>query len=142
MSIPFTEDGLIYSGKNWSVILAYDQTYLGRCIVYLKTRETEDLMSLSKEEIEELWNDILPKLSTALKNAFKADRINYAHLANAVHYVHWHIIPRFEKEPKRIFDGQNFEDPTVGNSPLLTKEKRVPKETEAKIIAEINKYLK
>jgi diadenosine tetraphosphate (Ap4A) HIT family hydrolase len=115
-SIPFFDSPyVIYEGKHWNIILHRDnQSYLGRCIVYLKSRVIDDPLALTLEEREELWSTILPKLSAALEKTFQPDRINYCHLANVEHFVHWHIIPRYEKEPIREFAGETFKDEKVG----------------------------
>jgi diadenosine tetraphosphate (Ap4A) HIT family hydrolase len=104
----------VHSGKHWNVLLNKDQSFLGRCIVYLKSRRTDDLMSLTPAERSELWNDIMPTLVNGLMLAFKPDRINYAHLANAIHHVHWHVVPRYEREPVRHFAKHVFVDRKVG----------------------------
>lgn len=141
MKIPFGENGLVYSGKNWNVILSRDQSFLGRCIVYLKTQQTDDLMKLTAEEKTELWDDIMPRLSNAMKKAFGADRINYAHLANLVKHIHWHVAPRYETDPKREFGGEVFSDEKIGHNFFNVPEKRVANEVTQKIIEEIKKYL-
>lgn len=114
--IPFFDSPyVIHEGNAWNVILHRDnQSYLGRSIVYLKSRIIDDPLSLTQEERDELWLEILPRLAKALAAAFRPDRINYSHLANAEHFVHWHIIPRYEKEPTREFAGELFKDEKVG----------------------------
>lgn len=116
--IPFFDSPyVIYQGRAWNVILHRDnQSYLGRCIVYLKSRVIDDPLQLTSEERDELWEDILPRLAQALEKNFQPDRINYCHLANAEHFVHWHIIPRYEKNPVRDFAGETFKDEKVGGN--------------------------
>lgn len=98
----------IYDGEFWNVIMSYNQAYLGRCIVYLKSRSIADTLTLTEEEHKELWNDILPRLAKAIHTAFSPDRINYAHLANSEKHVHWHIVPRYDNEKE--FLGEKFTD--------------------------------
>jgi diadenosine tetraphosphate (Ap4A) HIT family hydrolase len=102
----------IHEGKYWNVILSYNQGYLGRCIVYLKSRQISDVLMLNDEERTELWEDIMPRLSKAINAAFAPDRINYAHLANLLKHVHWHVVPRHDS-PK-VFEGVGFSDDNVG----------------------------
>src|SRR3990172_2924275 len=104
-AIPFADSAyVLLDGRAWRAILHRDnQSYLGRCIVFLKTRQTDDLLSLTHDEHEELWTVILPKLVGAIHKAFQPDRINYAHLANIVHHAHWHVVPRYENNPIRHF---------------------------------------
>ena len=130
----------IYEGKYWNVILHRDnQAYLGRCIIYLKSRLTDDLLSLTKDERTELWGYIMPRLVAALKEAFQPDRINYSHLANTVNHVHWHIIPRYEKNPERVFAGVTFSDERVGVHYAPVPEKEVSKTIMKKIYITLKK---
>jgi diadenosine tetraphosphate (Ap4A) HIT family hydrolase len=114
--IPFFDSPyVIYEGRAWNVILHRDnQSYLGRSIVYLKSRIIDNPLLLTPQERDELWTDILPRLAEALERSFQPDRINFSHLANAEHFVHWHIIPRYEKDPLREFSGETFKDERVG----------------------------
>ncbi len=135
--IPFSDSKyLIHEGRFWNVILHRDnQSYLGRCIVYLKSRVLENPLLLDSQEHTELWEEILPRLEKSLKIAFQPDRINYCHLANAEHFVHWHIVPRYEKNPVRIFGGENFRDERVGKNFSPTPEKEVSVEVMNKIFS-------
>lgn len=140
MAIPFFDSPYrIYEGKFWNVILNGNQSYLGRCIVYLASREIEDVLVLTEDERSELWDDLLPRLDAALKKAFAPDRLNYTHLANTVHFVHWHIVPRYEKNPVREFVGEIFRDERVGKHYAPAPEKPLPEETLEKICTEIKK---
>lgn len=87
----------------------------------------------------EFWEEIAPKLASALKKSFKPDRLNYAHLANTSNYVHWHIVPRYEKNPERQFVGEIFKDERVGRHYAPAPEKNLPKETILQIRDEIRK---
>ena len=133
---------LIYEGKFWNVILMDDQSYLGRSIVYLKSRYIEDPLQLTKEEWEECWFEIMPRLASALKKAFRVDRINYCHLANFTHHVHWHIVPRYEKNPVREFAGETFRDEKVGKHYAGTPNKNFSSGVMNKICKEIKKNFK
>lgn len=115
---PFPEylRNVFYEGKNWAVQLHTNQAYLGRCVVYLTSRCIENPLQLTKEERDELWIDILPRLSGALQKAFQPDRINYVHLANESKHVHWHVVPRYENNPIRKFVGETFNDKRAGTN--------------------------
>lgn len=138
----FRNDYLIYEGRFWNVILNEDQSYLGRGIVYLKSRYIEDPLQLTKEEWRELWFDILPRLKKALEKSFQPDRINYCHLANFTHQVHWHIVPRYEKNPGREFAGEIFRDERVGKNYSPYPEKILSLDKMQKICEEIKRHLK
>ena len=119
----------IYEGKLWTVQLHSNQSYLGRCVVFLSSRSIEDPLLLTKEERNELWDNILPRLAQALRRAFQPDRVNYAHLANEEHVVHWHIVPRYEKNRERQFAGELFRDERAGTVFIPAPEKKVSGET-------------
>ena len=91
-----------------------NQGYLGRSVVYLKTRALEDPLQLTDAEREELWTEILPRLVGALNAAFQPDRINLAHLANRLHHVHWHVVPRYAEQGTHEFAGHTFVDKRRG----------------------------
>lgn len=136
--IPFFKSPYpIYEGKFWNVILNDDQSYLGRSIVYLKSRVLENPLEVSKEEHEELWFDIFSRLEKTLKKSFQADRINYSHLANLDHFVHWHVVPRYEKNPMREFAGEIFRDEKVGKHYAGVPDKNCSADVMNKICEEI-----
>ena len=122
------------------MFLYRNQAYLGRCVVYLKTRAIEDPLELTDEERDELWTQILPKLVGALNGAFQPDRINYAHLANRLHHVHWHIVPRYTEQRTYEFAGHTFADKRRGRI-FRTKKFRVPKQVREQIYAHLKKHL-
>ncbi len=139
--IPFLDSQyLIYEGQHWNVILHRDnQSYLGRSIVYLKSRVLENPLEITQAERDEFWNEIMPKLAAALQKSFRPDRLNYAHLANKDHFVHWHVIPRYEKNPVREFAGETFTDERVGRNCFPEPTKATSQEVTEKICAEIKK---
>jgi diadenosine tetraphosphate (Ap4A) HIT family hydrolase len=130
----------LFEGEHWRVALYRNQSYLGRSIVFLKTRKLGDVLELTEEEREELWTEILPRLVRALDEAFQPDRINYAHLTNRVGQVHWHVVPRYEENPKRQFAGHTFVDRRVGKI-FRTKKFRIRDEVRDQIYAELKKHL-
>lgn len=143
-NIPFAdieECNLVFEGKHWGVVLSDCQSYLGKCIVFLKNRATDDLMSLTNDEKRELWDVVMPKLVSALKHAFNPDRINYSHLANTIHHVHWHVVPRYEMPPIREFAGETFVDERVGRNYAPAPAKKIPDEMFVLIKHEIQRHL-
>lgn len=136
--IPFLNSPYhIYEGKFWNVILHNNQSYLGRCIVYLKSRVIDDPLLLTEEEKDEFWEEIAPKLASALNKSFKPNRLNYAHLANTSNFVHWHIVPRYEKDPERKFAREVFMDERVGRHYAPAPEKNLSREIMLQIRDEI-----
>jgi diadenosine tetraphosphate (Ap4A) HIT family hydrolase len=104
----------LFATERWAVVLYRNQTYLGRCLVYLRTRPLADVLELTGEERDELWDVVLPRLKRALDAAFAPDRLNFAHLANKKRHVHWHVVPRYETVPTRTFAGETFFDTRPG----------------------------
>ncbi|MCV9964860.1 HIT family protein [Pararhizobium sp. BT-229] len=76
------------------LVLNFDQTYPGRAILVPKA-EKPDLESVGDEDIGPLMLEVAT-VGRVIKEAFKADRMNYASLGNVVGQLHWHIIPRYE----------------------------------------------
>lgn len=141
LPIPKEENHIIYEGKYWTVVPhKFNQSYLGRCIVYLHSREIDNPLQLTSEEQDEFWFDILPKLEGALNKAFHPDRLNYSHLANEWHHVHWHIVPRYEKNPVRTFAGERFIDEKVGHNYAGVADKLVSDAVLKSIQREIQKH--
>jgi diadenosine tetraphosphate (Ap4A) HIT family hydrolase len=122
----------LFEGEYWKVFLYRNQAYLGRCVVYLKTRAIDDPLALTDPEREELWKEILPKLTRALNAAFQPDRINYAHLANRLRHVHWHVVPRYTEQRTHEFAGHTFVDKRRGKI-FRTNKFRVPKKVRKEI---------
>jgi diadenosine tetraphosphate (Ap4A) HIT family hydrolase len=137
--IPFFDSPyVLHEGRSWNAILHRDnQSYLGRSIIYLKTRVIDDPLLLTKEEREEFWEEVLPKLVSALQKSFRPDRINYCHLANVEHFVHWHIIPRYEKNPIRQFGGEIFKDELSGKNWSPAPMRKTSSEVMQRIYAEV-----
>lgn len=131
----------LFATERWGVLLYRNQTYLGRSIVFLRTRPLEDPLELTPEERDELWDLTLPRLAAALRQAFAPDRINYSHLANRTRHVHWHVVPRYEAEPERIFAGERFVDTRPGQIYRASKRGKVGNATRDAIADEIRRHL-
>jgi len=127
----------LFATDRWGVLLFRNQTYLGRSIVYLRTRLLPDLLALTRDERDELWDDVMPRLKAGIDGAFAPDRLNYSHLANRTQHVHWHVVPRYDTVPQREFAGRVFEDRRQGRDFRLKKRGRVGPEILDAIVAEI-----
>lgn len=114
----------LFESRHWGVLLHRRQTYLGRCLVYLRTRPLDDQLGLTQAERAELWDEVLPRLAGALTRAFGPDRLNYSELGNRVSQVHWHVVPRYESPPEREFAGHRFVDTRPGRSYGLSRRRR------------------
>lgn len=105
--------------KYWTLILNYDQYYLGRTICYLNTYK-ENISDLAREEYLELL-EIIKAYQTTLTKLWQPDRWNYVQLGNVVPHLHFHFIPRYKDE--RIFEGTKFIDEQWGKNYTPTKER-------------------
>lgn len=140
-----TNNNAILETDYWIVLLADDQSYLGRCYVTLK-RHCGDLADLDKEE----WNDLfqlINKLESSLKKAFNATLFNWTCLMNMAYqnnppnpHIHWHFRPRYSHSIK--FEGLTFTDPEFGHHYAREHERsqKVSNEIQQNIIEEIRKY--
>lgn len=131
----------LFATDLWGVALYRNQTYLGRSMVYLRSRSIDDPLGLTAEERDELWEVVLPALTGAIRAAFGPDRINYAHLANRTNHVHWHVVPRYEADPERSFAGHQFYDDRQGMIFRTKARGRVPTSVRNAIAAEIRSHL-
>ncbi len=138
------EDDLILQARYWNVILAKDQTYLGRCVV-ASIRHCGSLSELKKEEWEE-FIELVKKLESALQNSFGATMFNWTCLMNDAYkketpypHTHWHFRPRYNQKVKinELF----FEDLEFGHHYDRTKKREIDLETKRGIISEIKKIL-
>ena len=131
----------LFATERWGVLLYRNQSYLGRSLVYLRTRAIEDVLELSAQERDELWDEVLPTLAGALDAAFSPDRLNYAHLANRKHHVHWHVVPRYETPPVRLFAGRVFTDTRPGQIFRTSRRGKANKALLDAIAAEVRSHL-
>lgn len=74
-----------------------DQFFPGWTVLVLK-RHASELFELSADERRRLIEEV-SMVAEALKEAFRAVKINYELLGNQVSHIHWHIIPRLTSDP-------------------------------------------
>ena len=139
------EESFVYETKYWKVYLAYEQSYLGRCVVALK-RHAESLSEVKKEELLD-FIELVKKLETGLKKSFGATMFNWTCLMNDAYkeknpipHVHWHFRPRYKNNVE--FAGVIFEDKEFGNHYDRKRTQIVSKEINKKIIDKIKENLK
>lgn len=121
----------VYLTDYWRVVVNYNQSKLGKCMVCLK-RHDEDICNLSEEEICDLWA-IIRTLKVVLISCFQPDHFNYAFLMNQDAHVHLHVIPRYRGT--RAFAGVEFQD-----SDAIT-ERRLPDPIHRQIVAALREAL-
>ncbi|MCB9805797.1 HIT family protein [Candidatus Nomurabacteria bacterium] len=127
---------LIKEYKYWLLQVSEKQAYLGRCVIWCKRSNAEELADATDEEVEEFLS-IVKELQKAEKEAFNAEWFNYTFLGNGTRHLHCHFIPRYSSS--REFAGQIFEDHLWGHNPYRG-EKESP--TDPEIIEKVRIRLK
>ncbi len=90
------------------IVLATDTPdYPGFCRVILNMH-VKEMTDLSPENRTRLMA-VVWKTEQAVRDVMQPDKINLASLGNVVPHLHWHVIPRFEKDP-------HFPSPIWGNA--------------------------
>lgn len=105
----------IYETDYWIWSLRPHQATLGAGILSLK-RECATFAELMQEEFTDL-NNIIKIIEPTLKISFRYDVINYLMLMMFDKYVHYHILPRYEK-PLEIL-GETWKDESWPAVPQL-----------------------
>ena len=109
---------LLYENQSWSVYLADEQDYIGRCIVVSRRH------CVSLEELDEAeWNnlrEVIQMVEGCLKEVIGADVCNWSCLMNDFYkasepdpHLHMHCRPRFRK-PVPI-NGNEYTDEEFGH---------------------------
>jgi len=113
-----TEELKIFETEYWLWSLRPQQITLGAGILSLK-RECHNLHELTQEEFSDLKN-IIKVLEINIKQLFNYNVMNYLMLMMVDKHVHYHVIPRYEKEIKLF--GDIWTDKSWPGVPNLTGE--------------------
>lgn len=107
----------LHETKLWRVVLAPNQSLIGRSVIHLK-RHAGDLVNLTRDELLE-WLEIVTILERALHIAFDTTMFNWSCYMNhsyqqqpANPHIHWWAVPRYD-HPVTL-NGLIFEDPQFG----------------------------
>ena len=128
--------GIIHESTFWTLEVSYRQHTIGSVIIFCK-RPVEKITDLTSDELLDLQN-IMKKYQDALDKIWQPDRYNYLQLGNALHNLHFHVIPRYKND--RTYANLNWHDPTFGTVPTWSK-KEFDEELIIKIREEIKKVL-
>ena len=82
-----------------TLYLDRNQTYRGQCVLVFDPRHAEGLETLSAAEFDAFARD-LRVAARALTAVCDPDLMNYASLGNIVRHLHWHLVPRYESDPR------------------------------------------
>ena len=125
--------------RYWTVYVHEDQGFIGRCVIWCKREDAEDLAFATPEEQEELF-EILRAVRGALEKAFGATWFNYSFLGNIDRHLHGHLFPRYQVPV--TFEGIVFEDLDYNMNPSKTgTTNKVSKEVLAAIRARLAEML-
>ena len=86
----------IFETDYWIWSLRPQQATIGSGVLSLK-RYCQDFDNLEEEEFTDL-NNIIKVIEPALRKSFDYDKINYLMLMMVDNHIHYHVIPRFERE--------------------------------------------
>ena len=112
------DTGEIFSTAHWSVVIRRKQVTPGSLILICK-RHAESVGALTAEEGADL-PVAAKRLEQVLRAAFNPDKLNYLALMMVDRHLHFHVIPRYERE--RTLHGYTFKDPNWGGPPRLDVE--------------------
>lgn len=82
-----------------TLYLDRDQRYSGRCLLTFNPRHEARWEQLDESESASFFAD-LRKAAIAVIGAVGPDHMNYASLGNVIPHLHWHLIPRFQSDPR------------------------------------------
>ncbi|MBI1216866.1 MAG: HIT domain-containing protein [Alphaproteobacteria bacterium] len=76
-----------------------NQAYRGYCLLVFDKRHVTGLEQLDEDEHRALTTD-LRRAALAISKAVSPDMMNYASLGNVIPHLHFHLIPRYENDPR------------------------------------------
>lgn len=82
-----------------SLYLNPNQAYRGYCLLIYDKRHITRIDQLSHEQWTVLSGDIY-RAETAVYKAMQPDHVNIASIGMVVPHLHWHIIPRYQDDPR------------------------------------------
>ena len=120
---------LLYENQYWSVYLADEQDYIGRCIV-VSRRHCASIAELEASEWDNL-RTVIKRIEDCLKSALGADLCNWSCLMNDFFkqqvpdpHLHLHCRPRL-KNPV-IINGNVYNDEEFGHHYKMHKGNQLP----------------
>jgi diadenosine tetraphosphate (Ap4A) HIT family hydrolase len=82
-----------------SLYLPTNQTYRGHCILVLDLRHATRPDQLTRQEWKAFCDDLYVA-QHAIERVVRPDHMNVATLGNVMPHLHWHIVPRYEHDPR------------------------------------------
>ena len=134
----------LYETRFWRVVLAPNQSLVGRCVVHLK-RHSGDVADLTQDELLG-WLTVVKTLESALQSAFGATMFNWSCYMNHAYresppnpHIHWWAVPRYNHSV--TIGGWTFEDSHFGSPYDHHRWADVPKEIHQKIAERIQQVM-
>lgn len=95
LCVPSPHD-ILWQDDFCRIVLLNDADYPAYCRVELlaHVKEMTDLAPVQRARMMK----VVFAVETALREMFNPDKINLASLGNKTPHIHWHVIPRFEKD--------------------------------------------
>ena len=120
-----------------TLYLFRDQRFRGYCLLVFDAWHATELAGLNDHEYATFMNDLRRALR-AIQNALRPDHMNCESLGNSNPHLHWHIIPRYQNDPRwgqPIWEGWPRNEFTVNRM-------TIPKVEELGLIRQIQLTLK
>ena len=134
----------LYDSGYWSVFLADEQDYIGRCILVLN-RHSGSLAELTDDEWKDLL-DLIRKLESCLRTVFGADLCNWSCLMNSFYkesepcpHLHVHVRPRYRNPV--VINGNIYTDDSFGHHYSTEKSGRISPEDMQEIFDRVKSWL-
>jgi diadenosine tetraphosphate (Ap4A) HIT family hydrolase len=107
-----------------TLFLFRDQRFRGYSILSFSPWDATSLESLSEQEYKAFLMD-LRAASKAIRTGLEPDHMNYELLGNSNPHLHWHIIPRYQDDPRwgqPVWEGWERNEFTINRVTLLEEE--------------------
>lgn len=82
-----------------TLYLVRNQTYRGYCVMIFNPRHATGLETLTADEHAAFSRD-LKRAADAIAAVVKPGLMNYATLGNVIPHLHYHLIPRYDTDPR------------------------------------------
>jgi diadenosine tetraphosphate (Ap4A) HIT family hydrolase len=135
---------LVYETSLWRVVLAPNQSLIGRCVIHLR-RHCSDVAETTPDELLD-WLEVVKIMETALQRAFDTTMFNWSCDMNLSFrenppdpHVHWWLVPRYNHIVK--LGTLIFEDPRFGSPSDPSIWLDVPKKVRQQIAEQLRQAL-
>ena len=135
---------LLYESGYWSLFLADEQDYIGRCILVLK-RHCGSLSELTDDEWAEL-RGLIRKVEECLRTVLGAVLCNWSCLLNSFYkgpepdpHLHIHVRPRYDKPV--VINGNAYTDSEFGHHYALNKSGAIPDKDKEEVFTLLKEWL-